>query len=71
MADQRPGVTEGPVVLDLVENGYLVMAVWDRAKQGDATARSIYDKLKQHAINCGVVWYYGDPWDREEPHPHG
>lgn len=48
--------------IDLIENGWILSAVWDKAKAGDLIARAIYRKIKAAAIPDGVVWYYGDPW---------
>jgi hypothetical protein len=47
--------------LDLIENGWILAAVWRKAKNGDEIARSIYRKLKAAAVADGVEWYYGDP----------
>lgn len=61
MTNELPTV---PVPLTLVELGWLTMAVWDRAKEGqDFVARALYLKIKVAAIALGVDWYYGDPWD--------
>lgn len=54
-----------PVELNLIEQGWLMVAVWDRAQRGDPYARSIYLKLKSAAVAAGVEWYYGDPWPLE------
>jgi hypothetical protein len=52
----------GVVDINLIENGWIMMAVWDRAKAGDVIARVLYLKLKAAAKAEGAVWYYGDPW---------
>jgi hypothetical protein len=58
-------IESAPIEVDLIENGWLLAAVWPRAREGDQVARALYLKLKAAAIACGVVWYYGDPWPIE------
>lgn len=55
-------VATAPMDLELLETGWLMAALWERAGAGDPIARSLYLKMKHAAISMGVVWYYGDPW---------
>lgn len=54
-----------PVALNVLELGWLLAQVWQRAKEGDDVARRLYLKVKEAAISLGVEWYYGDPWPTE------
>jgi hypothetical protein len=62
MTKSTHALATSALALDLMEQGWILVAVWGGARDGDPVARSIYLKLKRAAVSLGVVWYYGDPW---------
>lgn len=59
------GVGHIDIDISVLEIGYLMPVLWPKAESGDRIARGLYLKLRAAAIACGVVWYYGDPFDVE------
>ena len=58
------GMPVAKIELNALQIGWLMGGlVWDRSKEGDPIARSLYLRLKAAAIACGVDWYYDDPWE--------
>ncbi len=52
-----------PLPVDTLDLGWLLIAVWGPARDGDQVAQSLYRRIKAVAIEFGVEWRYGEePW---------
>lgn len=48
--------------LNNLELVFILHAVWEPAKFGDAVARKLFLKVKKAVIQAGIAWEFGHPW---------